>query len=117
MRGICKTGRKQRVSRGGQADYQAAAILGIRAGLHKSLADQSVHDALDSGPIHRRGPAQMVLRLRPKFGQTCQHCKLGGRHLGDHVGKQGQVALCHPAQNISDLVIQTVAAGCRQIIM
>jgi len=105
------------VARRGKTNDQAAAILGIGAGLHEALADQTVHNPFDRGPIHSRGAPQVVLRLRPKFGQPCQHCKLGCRHLGDHVGKQGQVALRYPAQDIADLVIQTVAAGCRQIIV
>ncbi len=101
----------------GKADNQAAAILGVRTGLHEALADQTIHDSLDRGAVHRRGPAQVVLRLRPKLGQSRQYRELGRRHLGDHVGKQGQVALRHAAQDISDLVIQTVAAGCRQIVI
>ena len=76
---------------------------------------QPVHDALDRGRVHRRRPAQRILRGRAQFAQLGQRGELRRRQAGDHPGEDRQMPLRRAAQQESHLFVQPVAVGLRII--
>ena len=61
-------------------------------------AHQPPDHALDRRRVHRRRPAELVLRHRPELGQLGDRGELGRRDLGDHPGEDRQVPLVRAAQ-------------------
>src|SRR3981081_1764300 len=92
-----------------QADQETAAVFGIGAGLGQAAGGEPVDHALDGGDIHRRQPAELVLRARSGLGEFCQ-CRPLRRRQGDSdfLGEDGGVALPYLAQDEADLLVKDI---------
>lgn len=104
---------KQRQTRTCKRNGQASAILGIGVRLHETKPGQAVDDPLNSCCIQRSFPPEMVLREGAGFGQTGQNSELGGCDFRDCGGEDCKMPLRHPAQDIADLVIETIVVRVR----